>query len=102
MWMKNEIKIFSTVIFTMLCVNGFSQSTSCPTDINKNGVTNNDDLQLLLTQWTHAFPPGPHCAADINRDGIISTADLLLLLAKCNTQCNVRAFDVSNIVDNKK
>jgi len=99
--MKNGIKIFGTVILTMLCMNGFSQSTaSCPTDINKNGVTNNDDLQLLLKQW--AAGPGAHCGADINRDGIISTADLLLLLAECNTPCNLGALDRSSILRKNK
>lgn len=47
----------------------------CPTDINKDGVTNVQDLLILLAEWG---PVG--IQSDFNEDGIVNTLDLLELL----------------------
>ncbi|MFK7960250.1 MAG: hypothetical protein AB8G96_06960 [Phycisphaerales bacterium] len=51
--------------------------TSCPTDVNRDGVTGFDDLLAVLA----AFGACPNCAADINADGIVDFSDLLAVLA---------------------
>jgi hypothetical protein len=59
-------------------------SSSCPTDINCDGVTNQADLDLLTAKF-HQYCT---CPEDINGDGYVSTADLNLLLLKFGQSCN--------------
>lgn len=61
--------------------------TTCPTDINRDGVVNNADLSLLLIK----FGQSCNCREDINRDGAVNTQDLSLLLLDFNKNCHCSA-----------
>jgi hypothetical protein len=56
---------------------------SCPTDINRDGITNNADLSLLLKK----FGQSCKCREDVSGDGIVSAKDLGLLLQNFNVRC---------------
>jgi hypothetical protein len=66
---------------------GIEKYTTCPTDINRDGVVNNADLSLLLLKFNQSC----NCREDINRDGVVNTQDLSLLLLDFNKTCHCNA-----------
>jgi len=54
---------------------GAYEHSTCPADLNNDGVVNGGDLTLLLAQWGN---PG---TADLNCNGVVDGGDLTLLLA---------------------
>ena len=56
----------------------------CTTDINKDGITSNTDLLLLLSKFGQACVS---CTYDVNKDGSISNADLMLILSCFDQPC---------------
>lgn len=72
------------------CINNNSASPAIvtivtdPTDINRDGVTNNVDFLLFLSQFNTNCA---QCREDINHDGVVNNVDFLLLLARFNMMC---------------
>jgi hypothetical protein len=56
----------------------------CTTDINKDGITSNTDLLLLLSKFGQTCVS---CTYDVNKDGSISNADLMLILSCFDQPC---------------
>jgi len=56
----------------------------CYTDVNKDGMTSNADLLLLLSKFGEACIS---CASDINKDGSVSNTDLMLILSCFDQPC---------------
>ncbi len=48
------------------------QCAGCPTDANQDGVTNVNDLVIVITGWGTS-----EAAADVNGDGVVDVADLV-------------------------
>lgn len=67
--------------------NTVSNTPLCPTDINRDGITNNADISLLLQK----FGQSCHCPEDVSGDGLVSAKDLSLLLMNFNRQCKCGA-----------
>jgi len=59
--------------------------TSCPGDLNGDGVVDSADLLLLLNAWGDCHAAPANCPADLNGDGVVDSADLLLLLGAWGT-----------------
>lgn len=51
----------------------------CPSDINGDGVTNSDDLFILLSDWG---PCTGNCLGDVDDDGVVNSEDLFALLGE--------------------
>jgi hypothetical protein len=64
--------------FGTLCAN-FVCPPPCTADINDDGTTDSQDLNLLLTDFGNAVPPGT--GADLDDNGVIDSADLNILLS---------------------
>ncbi len=63
-----------------------SQTSSCPADIDSDGVTNVLDLIDLLLCF--GLPAVPGCEAeDIDEDGTVNVLDLIVLLRAFGTTC---------------
>ena len=58
--------------------------SSCPEDLNENGLVEIGDMLLLLSDFGCEEPP---CLADFNGDGTTTVADMLLLLGAFGTDC---------------
>lgn len=58
--------------------NGVPDSCECITDFNGDGVTNGEDLAVLLNSWGTSGDPGS--GTDIDNDGTVGGADLSRLL----------------------
>jgi hypothetical protein len=54
-------------------------ASSCPADLNGDGVVNGADLAILLQGWGRC-PPKPPCPGDITGDGMVGGADLGVVL----------------------
>ena len=59
-------------------------SHSCPTDINKDGITNDKDVELLLKKFGQSCTC---CPEDVNRDGVINVQDLSEVLLNNGVSC---------------
>lgn len=55
----------------------------CPTDINRDGITNDKDVDLLLKK----FGQSCNCCEDVNGDGMVNSQDLALLLLNQDVPC---------------
>ena len=51
------------------------ESPACPTDLDRNGVTDGQDLGLLFVAWGSC----PDCQPDLNGDGVVNGQDLGIL-----------------------
>ena len=63
--------------------NSFSdicEEPTCPTDFNFDGVTNVNDILILLDEWGPCLDPDD-CITDVNHNGITDCPDLLAVLA---------------------
>ena len=58
--------------------------SSCPEDLNNNGLVEIGDLLYLLSDFGCVTPP---CSADLNGDGQTTVADMLALLSAFGTDC---------------
>lgn len=84
---KLRFTIISLCILTVSlnAVNlSFIYQPSCPTDINKDGITNEKDVELLLKKFGE---PCKCCSEDVNKDGVVNLQDLSLLLVKQRVSC---------------
>lgn len=61
-------------------------STSCPTDLNRDGISDLTDYSILSNDFFSTSPVNP--ASDINLDGIVDLGDYSLLAAKFFQVCN--------------
>lgn len=50
------------------------RQTLCPSDINRDGAVDLEDVSTLSAQWMDCR--GPDCSADLNRDGVVNFRDL--------------------------
>lgn len=57
---------------------------AAPTDINRDGATNNNDFILLMQVFDS---PCQGCLEDINHDSVVNINDFLQLLGQFNTSC---------------
>jgi len=58
--------------------------STCPEDLNGNGLVEIQDMLLLLSDFGCLTPP---CIADLNDDGQTTIADMLSLLSAFGTDC---------------
>ncbi len=61
----------------------FDRGGPCPSDVNHDGVTDFEDLNLVLSRWGR---PGP--GADADGSGTVDFNDLNAVLAEWATSCN--------------
>ena len=59
----------------------------CLADINADGVVNESDLGILLTDFGCASRPPALCLADLDADGVVGQLDLGILLANFSQSC---------------
>lgn len=65
-----------------LTVSGCTRNLPCPSDLDADGLTTPDDLELAL--WSH----GGNALGDLSGDGQTRAADLALLLSRLGQPCN--------------
>ncbi len=97
--MKTKVTILTLfTFFSLLVSNVFAQvqNSSCPTDVNADGITSSGDASLVAAKVGTSCVTGVPCPTDVNHSGATSAADLNLVLIKVGTRCNVGIFDVSN------
>jgi hypothetical protein len=58
--------------------------STCPEDLNGNGLVEIQDILMLLGDFGCQTPP---CAGDLTGDGITSVADMLAMLSVFGTSC---------------
>lgn len=62
-------------------------SIAVAADANGDGIVNNADLSVLLSQFNQSVTPGT--GADFNFDGIVNNADLSVLLSNFGLNCGL-------------
>ncbi|NJK87429.1 MAG: hypothetical protein HC906_17045 [Bacteroidales bacterium] len=85
---KNRILfliLFSIFLFTGIYLLLPDFKPKCPSDINQDGITNNQDYNTINDKFGQTCVD---CREDINKDGKIDNLDLLAVLAKMNVKCN--------------
>ncbi len=68
-----RIKIWGTATTEAPFLGCNPTETSCPGDVNADGVVNAEDLAIFMTWYTTG-----DLRADVNRDGVLNFADILL------------------------
>lgn len=68
----------------------------CPTDINRDGITNGKDVELLLKKFGQSCKC---CCEDVNGDGIINSEDLSLVLLNQDTPCRCGGTNSTQAVE---
>jgi probable HAF family extracellular repeat protein len=64
---------------------GYVLNVTCTGDLNDDGIVNQTDVNILLSQLGQTVPPGT--GADLNGDGIVDQQDLLLLGPQVHQPC---------------
>jgi hypothetical protein len=59
---------------------GFLIVTCCPSDVNFDGVTNVQDLLMIINGWGSCVAPPANCQTDINGDLLTNVSDLLAVI----------------------
>ena len=91
-----SITIISTCLLTIsLSAKNTSYKPICPTDINRDGITNEADVTLLLKKFGQTCK----CCEDVNGDGTVNSQDLSLVLlnqdipCRCSTKNNEEGIE---------
>ncbi len=65
-----------------------ARNPRCPTDLNRDGITNDQDLLLFNASYnTECNTFFKKCPTDFNRDGLINSADLRILIGNMGKSC---------------
>jgi len=64
--------------FLALPTHALAQS-SCPADLNADGVVNSSDMIILLNAFGNCPPSPASCSADLNADSVVNALDVIIL-----------------------
>ena len=88
-----KLSSFLAICFISLSI---SQAGNCPGELNCDGVIDQLDLQIFLTELGST---NPVTGADLDCDGVVSGADLLTFLSLYGTTCCSGDMNYDGFVD---
>jgi len=77
--LKNILRLATlAAAFLALPTHAIAQS-SCPEDLNADGVVNSSDMIILLNAFGNCPPSPASCPADLNADSVVNALDVIIL-----------------------